>query len=656
MSNGIATTRDEAAPHEATQVTIVRARYAGLDGLRAIAVTLVLIYHLFPGLLPGGFLGVDVFFAISGFLITSLLLSEWAGSGRIGLLNFWRRRARRLLPALGLVIVSSSAAALLVGGDVLVGIGRQIAGAALFVSNWTSIAAGSDYFAKDAPELFRNTWSLGIEEQFYLILPILALILFRLRGRAGRIARPIILGTLGLASAILMAVGSFAGDEPTRLYFGSDTHSFGLLLGAALACVLHRGLREGTPPDHTPRQWPLFLTAGLGFAVLLTLACTLREGSPESFRGGIQLATLASLGIIWAVTRPGMRFARHLDARPMRWLGERSYGIYLWHWPLLVLAQAVLGTLALTGWGWLGTGLGVLVMTLALSEISYRYIEQPVRRLGLIRSLQRMVRLGRGDGRQRTIAIVLSIFLVITVPATIAAISFAPKSTSAEDAIERGRELLAQRQADDAQSQSTDEQDPDSPAPELPGQAPQGIALPLGEGSPVIPAGTQLSAIGDSVMLASSPELSERFPGISIDAEVSRGFSVGVGLAEEQLAGGTLRHALIVGLGTNGPVDAADLDALRATAGSRPLVLVSAHADRDWIPGVNALLAEYAAAHRGVVLAPWDEAITPHPEMLAGDGIHPEPSGGQLYANAISQALEQLNEPSERVGFSGPRR
>lgn len=635
MSTGTATGHAAPARPEATQTPMVRARYRGLDGLRAIAVGLVLVYHLFPGLLPGGFLGVDVFFAISGFLITSLLLSEWSASGRIRLADFWRRRARRLLPALGLVLVTVSTAALVVGGDVLVGIGRQIAGAALFVSNWTSIAAGSDYFAKDAPELFRNTWSLGIEEQFYLVLPLLALVLMRLPGRAGRIGRPILFGALGLTSAVLMLTGSFAGWEPSRLYFGSDTHSFGLFLGAALACIVHRGAREGSAPDRALRQWPLWAAAIAGFVVLAVLSLTLREGSPESFRGGIQLATVAALAVIWAITRPGMSLAPHLDARPMRWIGERSYGIYLWHWPLLLLAQAVLGAWASSGIGWLATGLGVLALTLVLSQLSYRYVEQPVRRLGLMRSLRRLVQLGRGDRRQRVIALSLFAVLAISVPASIGAVVTAPQTTTAEAAIERGRVLLeaAERQAAEQQPQET----------------------PVDAG-PRLPSGEQLTAIGDSVMLASSPELAARFPGISIDAEVSRGLSVGVGLAQEQLANGSLRYALIVGLGTNGPIDEADLDALRAAAGPRPLILVSAHAERDWIPGVNALLAQYAASHRGVVLAEWDAAITPHPEMLAGDGIHPEPSGGELYASAIQDALAKLLTPGESVGYVGPRR
>lgn len=154
-----------------------RPHYGGLDGLRAIAVGLVLVYHLFPGVLPGGFLGVDIFFVISGFLITSLLLHEYTFEGKIRLGMFWRRRARRLLPALALVLLVCIALGLVIGGDLLVGIGAQLAGAAFFVNNWVYIATGADYFAKDNPELFRNTWSLSIEEQFYLVLPLMLLAL-----------------------------------------------------------------------------------------------------------------------------------------------------------------------------------------------------------------------------------------------------------------------------------------------------------------------------------------------------------------------------------------------------------------------------------------------------------------------------------------------
>jgi peptidoglycan/LPS O-acetylase OafA/YrhL len=644
------------SPFARTPAPLARPRYAGLDGLRAIAVSLVLVYHLFPKLLPGGFLGVDVFFSISGFLITSLLLTEWSRTGKIRLVDFWQRRARRLLPALGLVLIISTTAALAVGGDLLVGIGRQIAGATLFVSNWTSIAAGSDYFARDAPELFRNTWSLGIEEQFYLLLPLLLLLLLRLPGRGGAVARPIAFGVLGIASAVLMAAWSFADVEPSRVYFGSETHSFGLLLGAALACVLHTRTTTHEAPERPRRQWPLSLAASLGFATLGFLALTLKEGSPESFRGGMQLATLASLVVIGSVTRPGLRVSRVLDVLPMRWVGERSYGIYLWHWPILMIAQAALGPWSGSGVGLVSTAFGVLALTLTLAQLSYRYVEQPVRQSGLRRSLRQLVRLGGATRRQRVVAAVLAVIVLAGVPATVTAIATAPGVTSAEAAIERGRAGLEATESSATQDPAGD--DPTAAEQDRSGQIADSKQGPLAdpEAPPVGPTGGQLTAIGDSVMLASAPELAALFPGISIDAEVSRGLGDGVGLAQGQQATGELRYALIVGLGTNGPIDAGDLDALRTLTGARPLVLVNAHAERDWVPGVNEMLAGYAATHRGVAVADWTGSISQQPDLLAGDGIHPGSAGGAVYAAAVQAALNQLNEPSEATGYSGPRR
>lgn len=614
-----------------------RTRFGGLDGLRAIAVGLVLCYHLFPGTLPGGFLGVDVFFAISGFLITSLLLRELDQTGRIRLGAFWRRRARRLLPALALVLLLCVTLALIVGGDLLVGIGAQVSGAALFVSNWVFIARGTDYFARDNPELFRNTWSLSIEEQFYILLPLLLLVLGRLRSRGSRMLP---LAVLGIASAALMVGLSRAGLEPTRIYFGSDTHTFGLLLGAAMAALLHGGARRAI--QGPARQATTLLVALAGFAILGWLAGTLGEGSPQSFQGGFQLATVASLAIVWAVTREGSWAGRALDAQPLRWIGERSYGIYLWHWPLLIIIRSALGP-GTPGWA---TGAATLVLTLLLSALSYRYVEQPVRRVGLRRSLSLLFRLGGREPRRRVVAAVLGVVLLVTVPATAYAIATAPRVSSAEAAVARGQERLDAHQKDAPRNEdagSPSSEDHDAEATDR-------------DGAALAPEGTDVSAVGDSVMLASLPELEERFPGISVDAAVSRSMSAGVGIVSELAAQGSLRYAVLVGLGTNGPVSAEDLDALRGVAADRPLVLVNAHGERDWIPGVNQTLADFAAARRGVVVADWDAAISPSPDALAGDGIHPEPAGGELYAAAVQQALDELQQPDEAMGFALPRR
>ncbi|MDO9589606.1 MAG: acyltransferase, partial [Microcella sp.] len=212
------------------------ARLAGLDGLRALAIVLVLAYHLFPGLAPGGFIGVDIFLVVSGYLITALLIAEHRADGRIRLKRFWARRARRLLPALVVVVAVTTTIAAVIGGDVLVGIGWQLAGALTFSSNWWSIANGSSYLDQTSPELFRHFWSLAVEEQFYLLWPLAVIALLAVPLRHLRIALPL---AIAVASAVAMAL--LAGDpavDPTpasAAYYSTLTHGFGLLLGAGLA-------------------------------------------------------------------------------------------------------------------------------------------------------------------------------------------------------------------------------------------------------------------------------------------------------------------------------------------------------------------------------------------------------------------------------------
>ncbi|WP_053382375.1 acyltransferase family protein [Leucobacter celer] len=635
-------------------------RFGGLDGLRAIAVGLVLCYHLFPSALPGGFLGVDVFFVISGFLITSLLLREIDLRGGIRLGAFWRRRARRLLPALALVLLVSTGAALLIGGDLLVGIAAQLAGAAFFVSNWVFIATGADYFTRDTPELFRNTWSLSIEEQFYILLPLLVLALVRLRGRG---SRAIPLATLGLGSAALMFELSVSGADPTRVYFGSDSHTFGLLFGAAMAMLLHRPADAGEPRrPGVPRQLLYGITALAGMGVLGWLAWTLPEGSAASFEGGFQLATAASLAIVWGVTRPGAWIGTALDVQPLRWIGERSYGIYLWHWPVLLILGAAFGT------GWIAPVLTLLV-TVLFAALSHSFVEQPVRRFGLRRSLRMLFRIGDHSRRQRLVAAGLGAVLAVTVPATAYAVATAPQLSSAAEAIARGQAALDQRAvepsnapADGGATASDPAEEPargEDSAGKRKSSAKKGSKADGGTAAPPLPVsldGRDISAVGDSVMLASLPELEQALPGISVDAAVSRGMGAGVGIVSDLSSQGALRSVLVIGLGTNGPVQPDELEAIRQTAGDRPVVLVNAHADRDWIPGVNDALADFAAAHRGVVVADWTGAVAGVPDALAGDDIHPNPSGGEIYASSVQQALDELQQPGEAIGFALPRR
>ncbi|MET0811637.1 MAG: acyltransferase family protein, partial [Microbacterium sp.] len=630
-------------PREAGSGAVPGRRYAGLDGLRAIAVTLVVGYHLFPpAVLPGGFVGVDVFFVISGFLITTLLLREHAATGRIRLGAFWIRRARRLLPALALVVTVCATAAWLIGGDVLLRVGEQVLGAFTFSYNWLSIAGNADYFGLAAPELFRNFWSLAVEEQFYVIWPIvlpLFLLLPRAWGRAGAAL------LLAAASAAWMASVTASGAV-TRGYFGTDTHAFGILLGVALAFALERVLRvaalRAEPPillaggwrvvtlvrDTTAQTRTRRVTGAAGAVALLGLlvvACVPATPTTMTFPGMLLAASLLSAIAIAAAVWPGSSFGPAIDLPLLRWIGDRSYGIYLWHWPLLVLIVAgVQGTGPEVGFSpWLGAV--ALALTVLIAELSYRGIEAPVRRLGFRGSVRALGRRLKGSPDARLGALAALAATLMVAGGTSAAIASAPEMGSAEAVVAAGAEALESAEPAPTETGST------SPEP--------AASPPAAEADAVIPdviTGDQITAVGDSVMLASAPALLERFPGIQIDAAVSRSTYAGPGILENLSAAGALRPYVVLALGTNGPVNIPSLERMVAVAGTeRTVLLVNAYGPRSWIPGVNADLEAFAKSHAGVRVVDWAGAIGPQAQLLAGDQIHPGDAGGRVFAGAV---------------------
>src|SRR5580698_903673 len=354
----------------------------GLDGLRAIAVLAVIAYHVGLGWAPGGLLGVGVFFTLSGYLITDLLLSQSQSSGRLDLLDFWRRRARRLLPALFVMLaVVAGWVALLQRGQ-LPALRGATAAAAVYVSNWWLIAQNSSYFAKfGPPSPLGHLWSLAVEEQFYLIWPwLLWLGLLATAGRSQRTRKYLLAGgslVLAAASLAAMVILYHPGYDPTRVYDGTDTRAFALLIGAALAFAW---------PTRPPRRdvsatsrWCLDGVGVVGLLVIAALVWRTTEYSPFMYRGGLVVLSLATALVLAAVAAPAGRLGLVLGAAPLRWIGVRSYGIYLWHFPIIAL------TTPADGQDPASRAALQVAATIAVAALSWHFIEEPIRHGALSR-------------------------------------------------------------------------------------------------------------------------------------------------------------------------------------------------------------------------------------------------------------------------------
>ena len=369
-----------------------RQRYMpGLDGLRALAVLAVIAYHEQLGWAPGGMLGVGVFFTLSGYLITDLLLAQWAAHGRLRLGDFWLRRARRLLPALFVMLTVVTAWVTIADRARLAGLRGAVGAAATYSSNWYLIAANQSYFARFAPPApFDHLWSLAVEEQFYLLWPWLLLLgVACLRTRRAAALKWLALPTLVIASAsaAAMVLLYHPGFDPTRVYEGTDTRAFGLLAGAALAMVWpsrHRvrpALRARLPLD----------AAGLaGLAVIALMIWRVGQFSPVTYRGGLALLSLATVAVVAAAACPGSLVGLMLGWRPLRWIGVRSYGIYLWHYPVIVLTSPA------NSGADLPRAAAQVAASVLLAALSWQFVEEPVRH-GAIGRLAARVR-GAGSG------------------------------------------------------------------------------------------------------------------------------------------------------------------------------------------------------------------------------------------------------------------
>ncbi|MFN2581745.1 MAG: acyltransferase family protein, partial [Candidatus Dormibacteria bacterium] len=356
---------------------------AGLDGLRAIAVMAVIAYHLNLGWAPGGLLGVGVFFVLSGYLITDLLLAQHDSSGRIALAQFWVRRARRLLPALWVMLVVVIVWVAVAQPSQMNAMRGDVFASFLYVSNWWYVVQHLSYFASfGPPSPLGHLWSLAVEEQFYLLWPLLLIVAARFVRNRRIVVLLVVLGAIGSATA--MGLLFQPGGDPNRTYYGTDTRAFELLIGAALAMVwpsrrmVHRIARN--------RRVLLDITGAAGLLVIGAMVWTTNQDSAFIYRGGLVLLSFAAAAAVAALAHPSTWVSRILGAQPLRWIGVRSYGIYLWHFPIIVLTTPIVDT---PGAHWVRSALQ-LAACIAIAALSWRYIEDPIRRGGVKRVAERV--------------------------------------------------------------------------------------------------------------------------------------------------------------------------------------------------------------------------------------------------------------------------
>ncbi|MGW1076301.1 acyltransferase family protein [Streptomyces sp. NPDC002537] len=574
--------------------------------MRALAVTAVVIYHANPGWLPGGFLGVDVFFVLSGYLITHLILTERAQADRIDLRSFWLRRARRLLPALATMLVATTAAATLAHPQRLATAVGDLLSAATFTNNWWQIATDASYFANfGPPPLFQHLWTLSLEEQFYLLWPLILACLLRFVTRNG--ARSALALAAAVSSAVAMALEYVPGEDPSRVYFGTDTHAFPMLAGAALA-LLGPSSKSLTGQSRLRARIP-DLAGGAALVVLVLLTGAVSQDAAVLYPLGFAAAGIAACIMVYAAVQPSGLLVRCLSAAPLRWLGTRSYGIYLWHFPAISLVTPDGKTPADVPL----QAIAAIAAAAGLAELSYRFVEQPIRRHGF-RAVGR--RLGRAFAvaAAPTAATVCAVAVILV--AGYGVITAPSDDGSAAAQIRAGQRAL--------------ESKPPAPAPA------RRLPTPVSVG--------QIVAIGDSVMLAATPALQAKFPGIEIDARESRQLSSAPHKINSLKQEGRLGDTVIIGLGTNGVGDSADLQAaIDAIGPGKHIVLVTVHAQRDWRDAVNRDIRTAADHSPNVLLADWDKAITGHDDLLY-DGIHPKPAGGKIYANTIAAVLGSMKQ------------
>ena len=596
----------------------------GLDGIRAVAVMAVLLYHANAPWALGGFLGVETFFVLSGFLITSLLWMEWQSTGGLSLKNFWLRRARRLLPAVWMLLAILPILAIFIARDALPRLKEDIPAALLYITNWVYIVREVPYFeAFGRPPLLQQLWSLAVEEQFYLLWPLILLFLLR-KGGPSRFGVLTVTSVMIAMSSVWMAVLYNPNADPLRVYYGTDTRAAGFLVGALLAMIWSPS--QASP---TANRWALEGLGWSGLIALVILYNQLNEFQPYLYRGGILVTAIASSLVIMGSSVSTTLLSKLLETRPLRWIGSRSYSIYLWHWPIFMLTRPGFDTQLPE----LLVRLGQVAMTFGLAELSYRWIESPVRQYGFrasLRALQAGVRqwstpqkLGLGAG------ILSASLLVIWQGATY------PTPENSVEAIPTQPSVSS---IDGVYATPTN-------FPSVRAQPAQGLSTDLHTTTATTSAANlpRVTLIGDSIMQGATPMIEDVLgANIYIDAARKRKMEDVPDLVESLYRKGHLAHIVVIHLGSNRPFEDSVFDeVMKRLLAHRVerVIFINVHRPIGWEYYINQKFVKDVARWPQAELIDWNGLAQHEQGWFIKDQTHLSYYGSKAYVEAIQAKL-----------------
>jgi peptidoglycan/LPS O-acetylase OafA/YrhL len=602
-------------------------RLPGLDGLRGIAVLAVIIYHADVSLLVGGFLGVDVFFVLSGFLITSLLIDELTRTNTVDRARFYIRRIRRLMPALFLVLFFSVLVSGLFVLDAAYHVRRDLPWAITFVLNWSYLFFEQSYFVNiSRPPLLQHLWSLSVEEQFYVIWPIMLIGLYKIKigNVTPRTKIFIASASLAIASTAWMVHLSVANgfpipNDPSRVYFGTDTHAMGLLVGCATAALWRsEKLNERLTPDRAAAMNGLGLLSIAGLAYFFLFVSELNE---FLYRGGFLVLSILTAVLLVVAAHPGLKFGARLGNPVLKWFGDRSYGIYLWHWPIFVLMRSGIDI----QWPDPIAFVVKIAIVLVISDLSYRFVEMPIRNgaIGSRLTVWRAAGVPRPQARTlmatAVTAVVLSASLVgmYRVPAPdagnltgiggITAIDDDP-IVAVEPVEANDYPMISAQEAAQVQKEIENKR------------------------VPVI--------FGDSVVLSARDSIREVMGKVSIDAAVSRQPEAIADRIRKRRDERRLGPDVVIHMGTNGIVQEEDLKPILEELRDRNrVVVVNVRVPRVWMKPTNETIESLVAQYPNVRLADWNAVSKGKKGYFAPDGVHLTKTGAEVFGKLVNDTL-----------------